>query len=223
MMASGGCHSVTHAGRDRHVTPPPFSAFLYAGNEATLSGLEPVAATLLPSSTPDSGKAPEGPEPRPKAKAGLVLEGSLPAIPADLLRKVEEGSYVELAAFLPERITESFLYPEGNKKKLPPIEKFSEWVMAFCCFGLTLAQTKPNIGPDLLTFIGTVARLARDHPGQSWATYEQAFRAKMAADPSRRWSELDNQLHTLCLAPSSQPKRPTPPPPPRQHRPHNLQ
>ena len=150
--------------------------------------LEPMAAALLPSSTPDSGKAPEGPEPRPKAKTGLVLEGSLLAIPADLLQKVEEGSYVE-----------------------PPIDKFPKWVMAFCCFGLTLAQTKPNIGPDLLTFIGTVARLTRGHPGQSWATYEQAFRAKMAADPSCCWSELDNQLHTLCLAPRSQPKWPTPP------------
>jgi hypothetical protein len=109
-----------------------------------------------------------------------MLDGSLPAILADLLKKVTEGTYVELSTFLPKRITESFLYPEARVLAVP-IEKFPELVMAFCCFGLTLMQRSPDLGADLLMIIG-----ARDHPGLSLASYEQAFQAKMAANPLRR-------------------------------------
>ena len=92
---------------------------------------------------------------------------------------------MELAAFLPERIQESFLNPEGKKKKLSPIESFADWVLTFCCFGIAYMQSNPVTAVDLLTFLGTVARLARDHLGTAWATYEQAFRAKSQPTPQQ--------------------------------------
>ena len=52
-------------------------------------------------------------------------------------------------------------------------------------------KANPNIGADILTFMGTAARLARDYPGQAWASYEHALRAKVAADPTARWNCLD--------------------------------
>ena len=121
-------------------------------NEATLSGLEPVTSVMAGPSTPIE-----------KPTTGLVLGGGLLSIPADLLKKVTEGSYIELSGFLPETIQESFLYPDGRKKKLTPIDKFTDWVLAFCCFGLASLQANPELGGDLLTFIGTVARLATTH------------------------------------------------------------
>ena len=166
-------------------------------NEATLSGLEPITSVM-------AGQA-------DKPTTGLVLGGGLPSIPADLLKKVTDGSYVELSGFLPETIQESFLYPDGRKKKLTPIDKFTDWVLAFCCFGLASLQANPELGGDLLTFIGTVARLARDHPGPAWAVYEQAFRAKMAANPSLRWNKLDQEVWALAAVTSGHhPSQPAP-------------
>ena len=153
--------------------------FLYTvkTNEATLSGLEPITSVMAGPSAPAD-----------KPTTGLVLGCGLPSIPADLL-KVTEGSYIELSGFLSETIQESFLYPDGRKKKLSPIDEFTDWVLAFCCFGLASLQANSEFGGDLLTFIGTVARLARDHPGPAWAVYEQAFQAKMAANPSLHWNK----------------------------------
>ena len=159
-------------------------------SDSTPPVLEPVTAVLaaVPHASDSAGGEPDRSKEKPKF--GLVLGGGLPSIPAELLQKVHNGSYVELSAFLPERIQESFLYPDGNKKKLPLLEKFTKWVLAFSCFG----KANPDIGADLLTFMGTVARLARDYPGQARASDEHAFRAKVAADPTARWNCLDQEL-----------------------------
>ena len=37
-----------------------------------------------------------------KNRLGLVLGGGLPAIPADIMKRVEDNSYVELSELLPE-------------------------------------------------------------------------------------------------------------------------
>ena len=47
----------------------------------------------------------------------------MPSIPADILHRIQKNSYVELYELLPEIIQVSFLYPEGQKKKVAPIDK----------------------------------------------------------------------------------------------------
>ena len=76
-------------------------------------------------------------------------------------------------------------------------------MLAFCSFGIATLQAHPDFGADLLTFMGTVARLARDHHSPAWATYEQAFRAKVAANPSVCWNCLDQEVWALAIVPST--------------------
>ena len=101
---------------------------------------------------------------------------------------------------MPEKIQEAGLYPEGkSKKKAQPIEKFVDWVLAFSVFSQALLTKDPSIASDLLIFVGTVARLARDHPGAAWASYESNFRANAVADPSTKWNKLDQEVWTLSM------------------------
>ena len=59
------------------------------------------------------------------SKAGLVIGGALPLIPADLKKvKAPENSYIELTEFLPERIQDSVLYPDRKKRKVSQISVF---------------------------------------------------------------------------------------------------
>ena len=169
-------------------------------NEGTLSGIEPSlpAPAPVPSVTPNTGTT--------VSKAGLVLGGALPSIPADLLKKVKENSYIELTEFLPERIQDSVLYPDRKKRKVSPISVFQDWVLAFCTFSHGLLSSNPQLAAELLTFIGTVARLARDRPGQAWAAYERAMRAKITADPSISWGHIDQAAWALAtVQPTSGP------------------
>ena len=176
-------------------------------NDATLSGMETVSAVLanLGASAPDSKKISASQNDVPKPAQGLVLGGGLPSVPAEILHRIHKNSYVELSELLPEKIQESFLYPDGRKKKAAPIDKFVDWVLAFCTYGQALLTQKPEIGGDLLTFVGTVARLARDHPGPAWATYEQMFRGKAVADPTTRWNKLDQEVWALSTVKASGP------------------
>ena len=154
-------------------------------NEATLSGFEPISALLA---GPSGGTAGEISVSQGKANgsgnttnttavsttekpiAGLVLGGGLPAIPSDILKRIQSKSYVELSELLPERIRESFLYPDGKKKKAPAIDKFVDWVLAFCTYSQALLSVNSSIGGELLIFVGTAARLARDRYllGMQW-------------------------------------------------------
>ena len=159
--------------------------------ELTAPDMVPVASCL-----PLKGAAGES----AKQKLGLVLGGGLPAIPADIMKRVADNSYIELSELLPEKIQEASLYPEGkNKKKAQPVEKFDDWVLAFAVYSQALMSKDPSIASDLIIFMGTVARLARDHPGAAWATYERNFRANAVADPSTRWSKLNQEVWALSM------------------------
>ena len=63
---------------------------------------------------------------------------------------------------LTEKIQESFLYSD-SQKKVSLLTRFVDSVLAFCTYSQALLAQKPHIGGDLLTFVGTVVRLARDH------------------------------------------------------------
>ena len=146
---------------------------LVVPNEATLSGVEPASAVLadLGASAPESKESVTSKCDGLKPAQGLVMGGGLPTIPAEILSRIHKNSYMELSKLLPEKIQESFLYPDGRKKKVAVIDKFVDWVLAFCTYGQALLARKPDIGGDLLTFVGTVARLARDHPGGCRSIY----------------------------------------------------
>ena len=88
---------------------------------------------------------------------------------------------------------------QKEKKKARAIEKFTDWLLAFCTYSQALLSDNPHLGGDLLTFIGTVAWLAQDHSSLAWAIYERSFRANVVADPSLKWGWLDQELWALSL------------------------
>ena len=99
------------------------------------------------------------------------------AIPPDIMKRISVNSYAEMSELLPEKIQESFLFPVGKKKKVAPIDNFVDWVLAFTTYSQALLAKNPAMGGggggELLTFIGTVACLAWNHPGSAWSVYIQ--------------------------------------------------
>ena len=129
----------------RHVCLTIFlCSILMVPNEATDSGLEPMSAVLadLGTAALDSkeGAAAEKDDPNPPQ--GLVLGGGLPSIPADILCRYQENSYVELSELRPEKNQESFLYPEGWKKEVVPcmIKELVPVVVACAMWGGAIGQ-----------------------------------------------------------------------------------
>ena len=82
----------------------------------------------------------------------------VPTIPADIFTKIKlitMWSYQN--SFRKKSRTQSSIQKE--KKKARAIEKFTDWLLAFCTYSQALLSDNPHLGGDLLTFIGTVAWL----------------------------------------------------------------
>ena len=140
------------------------------------------------------------PKEDPGPQMGLVLGGGLPSIPADLLQRIQKKQYVELMEFLPERIQESFLFPDGKKRKLQPIDKFLDWVLAFCTYSQALAASSPHLAADLLRCLSSFS-----------AYYQFSYEAihipgacnTLADDISRnRTSSLSSQVPSIHACPT---------------------
>ena len=52
----------------------------------------------------------------------------------------------------------------------------------------------PGETQDMLAYIELIRGAAKDAPGHQWAQYDQQFRSRKEADPSRPWGMIDNQL-----------------------------
>ena len=83
-------------------------------------------------------------------------------------------------------------------------------MLVFCTYSQALLVQKPEQGADLLTFVGTVARLARDHPGTVWAIYKQGIQANVIADLTICWSKLDQEVWAVSMVKAAQGSGPTP-------------
>lgn len=72
-------------------------------------------------------------------------------------------------------------------------------MLAHAVYSQALMLKDPSIASDLIIFMGTVARSARDHPGAAWATYARNFRADAVADPSTKWNKLNQEGWALSM------------------------
>ena len=77
-------------------------------------------------------------------------------------------------------------------------------MLVFCTYSQALLVQKPELGADLLTFVDTVARLARDHPGTVRAIYKQGIQANVIADLTIRWSKLDQEVWAVSMVKAAQ-------------------
>ena len=67
----------------------------------------------------------------------------------------------------------------------------------FAVYSQALLAKDPSIASDLIIFMGTVARLAQDHPGPAWSTCERNVRANAVADPSTKWNKPNQEVSAL--------------------------
>ena len=70
-----------------------------------------------------------------KQQLDLVLgEIFQPSLLIYTMQRVAENAYVELSELLPEKIQEASHFPDGKKKKkVQPMDKFDDWVLALLC------------------------------------------------------------------------------------------
>ena len=124
-------------------------------------------------------------------------------IPGSLVKRIENGEFVEFGELLPEFISEAFLAKQGGKsmRELPIVDKLADWFLAFLGMVAVLIYSTKSLAAQLISYQASIIRLYHDYPGKAWLAYDRAFRQKMAASKRGDWGQIDHDLWALALGP----------------------
>ena len=168
--------------------------------------LQPAPATSQQSSSVPGPVPPPLPTPSPVVDTPLRLPNTgLPAIPAPLVKKICEGSFVDLGDLLPEALQWAFdrstdEKPEKDRRKRFPIESIADWVMAFATFMAVRVVPVPELAVPLATYLAIITRLAREVPGLAWQRYDRMFRQAVAGNPTLQWDRREPDIWLAAIA-----------------------
>lgn len=136
---------------------------------------------------------------------GYMGEGLLP-IPERLVKKITELTFVEMRDLMPEvwlREEEEAVAKNVlvlPKKKAAPITDINQWVQCFAGYVGVLSVKYGRFVPELMAYMATIVKCAKDFDGVAWAQYDRAYRKQMAQRKELRWSRLNPTLFSLCFA-----------------------
>jgi len=124
-----------------------------------------------------------------------LISGGLPPIPAKLVKRIQDGLFVEMA----ELLAETLISPEytvddqstSSKQKPKEVTSITDWVQCFGLFIAIISLKEPHRIPDLIGYQNLIMRSAVQCQEGCWATYDRRFRLKASAVLISEWSAID--------------------------------
>ncbi len=93
------------------------------------------------------------------------------------------------------------LQPQTKPKQIYSIDT---WTFAFTIFMSIFLEKHSQRARELIQYMDTIRRAARDFGGQGWLSYDVSFRQEQAHMPTRSWATLDHTLYlTHLFAPAN--------------------
>jgi len=127
--------------------------------------------------------------------SAMSLRGGLPPIPAKLVKRIQDGSFVEMSELLPDFLRRASL-PDEISKSLKPrpqsVGNIVEWVRCFGSYIAVISRSQPHRVADLLGYQNLVITSHLDFPDFKWEEYDREFRLLASASPISQWSVMDS-------------------------------
>ena len=125
----------------------------------------------------------------------VLISGGLPPVPAKLVKRIQEGSFVEMVELLPETLS-SLEYgtnedPAGQKRKHQEVSTLSIGFSVLVFISLSFPAKSPT---------ATSLSLFRHqcHAGR-WVIYDRCFLLKASTVAVTEWSNIDITLWKLAF------------------------
>jgi len=116
-------------------------------------------------------------------------------IPARLLKRVENGLFVEMAELSPSYSDSSDCSIDdqyaGPRKRPPVLKDIMDWVGCFEIYIATVSRQKPKRVPDLLGYQRISMGASLHCREGKWLTYDRRLRLKVSASNATEWSTID--------------------------------
>ena len=143
----------------------------------------------------------------------LILSSALPAVPAKVVDKINNGLFVELKELLIDNMAllqrlQEVGHPSSHQllstpTRLRDIQDPLTWVSCFLSFMAVKANHDPT--RELVAYALIIIQLARKHGGRGWLSYDSIFRQQLAAGAINKWSELNPSLMAATVLQSATP------------------
>jgi len=125
----------------------------------------------------------------------MSLRGGLPPIPAKLVKRIQDGSFVEMSELLPDFLRRASLPDEISKSFKPrpqSVGNIVEWVRCFGSYIAVISRSQPHRVADLLGYQNLVITSHLDFPDFKWEEYDREFRLLASVSPISQWSVMDS-------------------------------
>ena len=143
-------------------------------------------------------------QPGGKSTPPVMISPGLPPIPAKLVKRIQDGLYVEMSELLPDKLT-SAEYNTGEEHTVTQKQKLKvlsimEWVQAFGIFIAILFHTAPDRIADLMGYQQLIIQASSTCQEGRWAVYDRQFCLKASATTTTQWSMIDINLWNLAFS-----------------------
>ena len=111
--------------------------------------------------------------------APMSLRGGMPPIPAKLVKRIQEGSFIEMAELLPDLLRNASLPDDTSKNSKPKshsIGSIIEWVRCFSCYIAVIYCSQPQRVIDLLGYQNLIITSHLEFPDFKWEENDRELR-----------------------------------------------
>ena len=141
--------------------------------------------------------------PSEKSRPPVLISNGLPPIPSRLMKRVEDGLFVEMAELLPSHLDSADLnINEGQVascKRLPTVTDIIDWIQCFAVYMAIISRHKPKRIADLLGYQSLIIGASMDCREGKWVIYDRHFRLKASASRNALWSVIDVTLWNMTF------------------------
>ena len=133
----------------------------------------------------------------------IHIGAALPPISGKLIKRIEQGHFIEMAELLPESLGQTATdddQPAAPKPKRRPVSDIVEWLQCFETYIAIVSRKQPTRVIDLLGYQNLIIQAYQEYRGDRWLGYDRRFRLQAAATPSIRWAIADSTLWNIAFS-----------------------
>ena len=124
-------------------------------------------------------------------------------ISGKLVKRVEQGSFIEIAELLLESLGHLTIdddQPATPKPRRQAISGIVEWLQCFGTYIAIVSWKQPARVLDLLGYQSLIIQAYQEYHGNRWLGYDRRFRQQVAATPSISWAIAHSTLWNIAFS-----------------------
>ena len=134
----------------------------------------------------------------------IHIGAALPPISGKLIKRIEQGSFIEMTELLPESLGHLVTDDDQSAVSKPPKRRIVlgivEWLQCFGTYIAIISRKQPTRVIDLLGYQSLIIQAYQEYQGDCRLGYDRCFKHQAAAIPSAKWAIADSTLWNLAFS-----------------------